>query len=325
MNKILKIISINILVFIGLCVILEITARFGIFLIRGSSTVGLNEKNNNLEYEPYVMFGHGWEKKFSNLEKKKKPRIFIIGGSTAEGWDNDILENILKDKYNIDVEVINGAHGGYNSRQQLIVLSIWGYRIKPDIVISLDGGNDILHSLRGENEPGTFYLNHTYKTYLTKPYLGSFIFLIQNSQLINGINRLSRRFEKFNSEEHYDNINIYLEAKKNISLISQSYNAYHISILQPYLGFKKNKSNKEEAFKIYDYRDKIVKDLILYTEKKLDSLYNTSSNTHHFNSQYLFESKKQIFSDDLHFVDDYGYVILSEKVSEIIFNKKLLN
>ena len=99
-------------------------------------------------------------------------------------------------------------------------------------------------NLRGENEPGTFYLNHTYKTYLTKPYLGSFIFLIQNSQLINGINRLSRRFEKFNSEEHYDNINIYLEAKKNISLISQSYNAYHISILQPYLGFKKNKLSK---------------------------------------------------------------------------------
>ena len=62
MNKILKIISINILVFIGLCLVLEITARFGIFIIRGSSTIGLDERNNNLEYEPYVMFGYGWEK-----------------------------------------------------------------------------------------------------------------------------------------------------------------------------------------------------------------------------------------------------------------------
>ena len=72
MTKFLKILSINILVFICLCIALEITARLGIFIIRGSSIVGLDEKNNNLEYEPYVMFGHGWEKKFSNLEKKKK-------------------------------------------------------------------------------------------------------------------------------------------------------------------------------------------------------------------------------------------------------------
>lgn len=324
MTKFLKILSINILVFICLCIALEITARLGIFIIRGSSIVGLDEKNNNLEYEPYVMFGHGWEKKFSNLEKKKKPRILIIGGSTAEAWGTEILENMLKKKYNIDVEVINGAHGGYNGRQQLIVLSLWGSRINPDVVISLDGANDILHSLRGENETGTFYLNHTYKTYLTKPYLGSLTFLVQNSQLVNGINRLSRRFVTFNAEDHYDNINIYLEAKKNISLISEAYNAYHISILQPYLGFKKNKTIREKAFKIYDYRDKVVKDLLLFTEKKLISLYNNSINTYHFNSQYLFESEKQIFSDDVHFVDDYGYQILSKKISQIIFDNKLL-
>ena len=34
--------------------------------------IKLNERNQYLEYQPYVMFGHGWEKKFSNLEKKTK-------------------------------------------------------------------------------------------------------------------------------------------------------------------------------------------------------------------------------------------------------------
>ena len=324
MNKILKIISINILVFIGLCLVLEITARLGIFIIRGSSTIGLDERSNNLEYEPYVMFGYGWEKKFQNFENKNKKRILILGGSTAEGWKTNILEDILKEKLNIDVEVINGAHGAYNTRQQLVILSIWGGRIKPDIVISLDGANDILHSLRGENESGTFYLNHTYKTYLTKPYMGTLTFLIQNSQLINGINRLTKRFVVHNAEDHYDNINIYLEAKKNISSISNAYEAYHISILQPYLGFKKNKTNREKAFKIYDFRDEIVKELMSFTENKLNDLYDDFPNTHHFNSQYLYETDRLIFSDDFHFIDDYGYEILSEKIVNIIINEKLL-
>jgi len=323
MNKILKIISINVLIFVGLCIALEITARLGIFIIRGSSTVGLDEKNNNLEYEPYVMFGHGWEKKFSNLEKKNKKRILIIGGSTAEGWRTDILENIIKESLNIEVNVINGAHGAYNSRQQLVILSIWGDRIKPDIVISLDGANDILHSLRGENEVGTFYLNHTYKTYLTKPYLGTLTFLIQNSQLINGINRLTRSFVELNAEDHYENVEIYLEAKKNISLVSKAIDSYHISIFQPYLGFKKDKTEREKAFKIYDFRDGIVKELMTYTEKKLNNLYDNSKNTYHFNSQNLYETDKPIFSDDFHFIDDYGYELLSKKILNIIINKEL--
>ena len=36
------------------------------------------------------------------------------------------------------------------------------------------------------------------------------------------------------------------EDKENISIISNAYDAYHISILQPYLGFKKEKSDKIE-------------------------------------------------------------------------------
>ena len=44
MQKFLKIISINFLIFILVLVFLEITARIGIFIIRGSSTTGINER-----------------------------------------------------------------------------------------------------------------------------------------------------------------------------------------------------------------------------------------------------------------------------------------
>ena len=204
------------------------------------------------------------------------------------------------------------------------MLSIWGKRIDPEIIISFDGANDILHSLRGENEKGTFFLNHTFSTYLTKPYLGSFVYLIQNSQLYSGIIRLSRRYVSFDKNDHLENIDIYLEAKKNISLISKAYGAYHISILQPYLGFKKNKSDREKAFTFYDFRDEIVKDLFDYTDKKLTIMSDQIDNTYYFNSQNLFNTNKTIFSDDFHFIDNYGYELLSDKIIEIIIEKDLL-
>lgn len=324
MNKILKIISINIIIFILILIILEIVARVGIFVIRGSSTTGINERTLNLDYEPYVMFGNKWEKQYSDLNPKQKVRIMLLGGSTGQAFDVKILEKKIKQKTNVETEIFNSAAGAYNARQQLVLLSIWGKRINPEIVISFDGANDILHSLRGENEIGTFFLNHTYNTYLTKPYFGTFVYFIQNSQLYNGIIRLSRRYVSFEKNDHLDNIEIYLEAKKNISLISDAYGAYHISILQPYLGFKKNKSDREKAFTFYDFRDEIVKELFNYTDEKLKEVSSNFENTFYFNSQSLYNIEETIFSDDFHFNDDYGYELLSEKITQIIINNKLL-
>ena len=323
MNKYLKIVSLNFIVLIFILILLEILARIAIYIIRDSSTVGIHERNLNLDYEPYVMFGNNWENQFDNIKPKQKFRIVLLGGSTGQGFNINILEKKIKDKINIEAEVFNAAAGAYNIRQQLVLLSIWGNRLDPDIVISFDGANDILHSLRGEHEKGTFFLNHTYKAYLTKPYLGSFIYLIQNSQLYNGLIRFSRRYQAFNEKDHYKNIDIYLEAKENISLISNAYDAYHISILQPYLGFKKEKSDREKAFTFYDYRDEIVKKLFLYTDKKLKINADKFKNTFYFNSQNLYNTNKTIFSDDLHFIDDFGYEILSNKISEIILKNKL--
>ena len=107
--------------------------------------------------------------------------------------------------------------------------------------------------------------------------MGTFIYLIQNSQLYNGIVRLSRRYVSFEKNDHLDNIEIYLEAK-NISLISDAYGAYHISILQPYLGFKKT-SQIEKKLTFYDFRDEIVKELFSYTDEKLKEVSSNFENT----------------------------------------------
>ncbi len=55
-----KIILINLTVLICLLIFLEIIARIYISANRGSSTAGLVERNLNLRYQPFVMYGPNW-------------------------------------------------------------------------------------------------------------------------------------------------------------------------------------------------------------------------------------------------------------------------
>ena len=74
----------------------------------------------------------------------------------------------------------------------------------------------------------------------------------------------------------------------------------------------KKKHNNEINFKHYDYRKKIVKELYEITDFKIR---NVSNLTYINTNNYFAENSKHIFSDDVHFIDNEGYKILSEIIS----------
>lgn len=154
---------------------------------------------------------------------------------------------------------------------------------------------------------------------LEKPYLGPLIWLAQYSQFYNGLHRLSARFKKFEISEYQSDIKLFIENHDKLNRIIRSYGAKHIAILQPYMGFKENKSKNEQLFQVYDFRDKIVKQLFLETDKKLSNFYNNKNNTNYFNSQKLYNIDEQVFSDDFHFVNNLGYKLLSREIALNIF------
>ena len=67
-----------------------------------------------------------------------------------------------------------------------------------------------------------------------------------------------------------------------------------------------------------------MKELFSYTDEKLKEVSSNFENTFYFNSQSLYNVEETIFSDDFHFIDDYGYELLSEKIAQIIIDNKLL-
>jgi hypothetical protein len=66
----------------------------------------------------------------------------MVGGSVAASFPNDVLERALSSQYKRrGFEIINAAYGGYEARQEVIA-SVWRPRLKPDLLLSLDGTND---------------------------------------------------------------------------------------------------------------------------------------------------------------------------------------
>ncbi len=313
-----KILLINVVITICLLIFLEILARSYIFLTRGNSTAGLIERNLNLRYEPFLMYGPNWKQVYKtlskNLDKNNDFLILLVGGSTAQGFPVEILEKNISKNINKKVKVINSGYGGYISSQELILITKYANIINPDLIINLNAANDILHSIRDNNEPGTFFLNNTYENILTKPFFAPIIYILQQSQLFNGLVRLKKRKQNFNVKDYEEHIDIFVQNINNIYIYCKGANITYLNVMQPHVIFKNIKHENEINFKAFDYREEIVKDLYNLTKKKI--LLNTEN---FLDTRLIFEDNPgHIFSDDVHFINNIGYDLLAQSISQKI-------
>ena len=66
MRKIYRLFVLNLCVLISFLIFAEIVTRVSIYFYLGSSSAGLNERQQNLNYQPFTMFGPNWHKLFLN-------------------------------------------------------------------------------------------------------------------------------------------------------------------------------------------------------------------------------------------------------------------
>ena len=223
---------------------MEISARVYIYIKYNTQHAGLEMRKMHLNYEPYVMYGKKWKEVFNKYITQKNENnlnVLLLGGSTAENFPIKILEDSLTNHLGNKVDVYSGAMGGYISSQELVILTRYGFRLKPDIIINLNGSNDITQSLRQDNKPGTFFLNSTYEIFIKKPFLAPIVKLLQYSQLYNGLVRLSERSIKFDSKNYVEFINVYIDNIINMNLFSKAIGSEYFNFIQPNVIFKLKK------------------------------------------------------------------------------------
>lgn len=291
----------------------EICARFYISFERGNSNVGVSERNQNLNYQAFTMWGKNLDsesKVFNNqIISENTFKILLLGASTAEAFNSDTLESDFSRYINRPVKVFNAASGGFNIRQEAIALSLVAESVKPDLILVLDGANDIIHATRPGTILGTTYVDRTYQLMLQKPWFSPFVYLLQNSQLFNGVLSKTRRntYDSAMIDSRVaDATAVYLQTRDFINLYAKGANIPIIFILQPFVGFSRT-DNDAAARNLYKYRENgVLKGFKLISNMDTNGLCFLDSNREIENKKLNLH-----FSDDVHFKDSIGYHFLS--------------
>jgi hypothetical protein len=316
---------ISLSVFILLLVFLEISARGYISLNYGKANAGLVERSVNLDYRPFTMWGPNFDKQSkifreNNLASSSDYVILIMGGSTggefsANERGQGTIEKAFKSLVVNDsskVRIFNTSVGGFNIRQEISALMMSVEKIQPDLIIVLDGANDIQHAMRDGVTPGTTFVDGTYAAILKRPYMGPFFYVIQHSQFLNGLIRYVNRHRLVDNENSYDiaiseSLAYYLGGRDFIDSYATGAEIDIVFMLQPHVAFSKS-SDDIDAKKRFAYRSSAVEQAFreVALSPKSEQICFIDAN------KDLAQSNLSLgFIDDVHFKSIVGYTYIA--------------
>ncbi|MGE5773777.1 MAG: SGNH/GDSL hydrolase family protein [Hyphomicrobiales bacterium] len=309
-------VAINVLVFFFLMGATELAARLYIAWTYGTQTAGMQERIAYLAYRPFVMYGPDWDQVLGSLQPPKNNvcRVMMVGGSVAAGFSNDVLERALSAQYEqSSFEIVNAAYGGYEARQEVIVASLWGPRLKPNLLLSLDGTNDLEHRLRVK-KAGEFYLSPSYEAFLDHPLLAPLYFLASHSQAYNAILRIVSRLGVGPVEQYSDSIPIYIDAQKSLNQLAGGMGAARLMVLQPFSGYKSQLSKEESAFTLFKYREDVMKELYALASDQMAATSKRDGVPYLDGRSLFVDVADHIFTDDVHLTLE-GYRRLAKAIA----------
>jgi hypothetical protein len=145
----------------------------GVILLEGALSVVFLIKDRNIQPEnvkdfPYLYFlfdnrkgpynEHGFKTNYTIDKPDSVYRIIMVGGSVVRGREPEssisaYLERNLREAFpELNIEVINAGVSAYVVEQEFILMQLILQRYQPDMIVGLDGYNDML----------TFKLNRFY-------------------------------------------------------------------------------------------------------------------------------------------------------------------
>jgi hypothetical protein len=194
---------------------------------------------------------------------------------------------------------------------------MWGASIRPVAIVSLDGQNDLEHRLRVP-APGRFFLDGSYRTYLTHPMTAPLAWLLSQSQAYNGIARFQARRSLGDWTMYADAIPVYASALHSINVVARGLGSARLMVLQPFVGFKDPLAAEERAFTAYAYREGVMRALYDRAATALAGVAGEDG-VAFLDARPIYNGiPAPLFTDDVHFRDRQGYEILSQAIADAL-------
>ena len=301
------------------------------------------------------------------FEEKKDNDLVVLfsGASTAFGCgassnDKTIpyqFKNIMEKKFpKKNIKIYNLAQINNYQTQEIILLTFFLKKLKPDIVISINGWNELIRNnfisddtIKKYNvfnvtelegwEPARVTKNKK-KNLLTYLYL----FLEDYSALMRGLNVINpqlifKRQKLMKSYRNFDEAievgsSLYFNNFEILNNMSKAFNFKYFSFLQPNITNKKNLTDDEKKLiSYYKNYNRLFKDedfiQKLYDLKNIyNNIYSMGKKQNYknfFDLSSLFDNiNEDIYCTTVH-LNDTGQDLLAKKIYEILNKENIFN
>ena len=230
---------------------LEGGLRLYLWLRTGNPNVAMNWK---ISYEPYLIHASNDRLHKAWPPKGDKYRILVLGGSTAERVPDEAVIRAFG-KSGRAIDVVNLGNGGFILNQETVMLALYGVGLEPDLILSLDGANDVIQ-IHQTDRAGVPYTNKYVSFAVDHPVLNVFFGVFRGSQLVNMAFKLKERTEGqavvADVRRQEETLAAVVRGRETIALIAAGLKVPYIAVLQPYLFLCKDYAppvpGKEEDF-----------------------------------------------------------------------------
>lgn len=254
-------------------------------------------------------------KKFSRVinEDNKIFRIVIFGNSTTyadykwtiKSW-SELLFNKISESKNINIEVLCGGINGYTSHDELIKLIRDGILLKPDMIISYSGVNDMGFIEGVENYPHTrplrlAQLQETRKVYVQK-----------HGDKVGDTVSLGITNEKKDYEFWLDNIRM-------MNAICREFDIKFLCFLQPTVLSDGYLLSQSERYMLREeFQDDRANEILQYVDGFYKNAIEIIKNYDYIiDFTNIFSNEMGLFFDSVH-VNTKGNQIIADKMYESI-------
>jgi hypothetical protein len=261
-----------------------------------------------------------------NVEQPNNLSIHFFGGSAVWGWEvrdvNTIPSKILH--FRNDVTVENHGQLGYVSSQSVITfIQRIKYEPKPDIVIFVDGLNDIYSAFQSGVsgiEQNAISIKQRFES---KSLEKATKFYLKKSNFVNLMRAVLRTRKKNNKGDFIRNNELLAHSiitayNQNIFLVSKMASAYNIKALFIWLPTLFDKPNLTEyEHKLFDIISNFKP---LYSAvKKFITVDNLLAPQVINLSNIFYQNKEPIYVDPWHY-NEHANHLIAEKINEAITN-----
>lgn len=331
-----KAILINILILFGLLLALETVCSFVFYVKDEKSQLALSESVVDFPYVYYtflpenkngsvIVNNDGLYAHYERYKPGNTIRILLVGGSTARGMLSTntiggVLEKLLQNTFpRKRIEVVNAGMSGYVVEQLFIFYQLVLSKYEPDIVVGLNGYNDLM-SVKLNRYSGLYFAPQNMQQFKViqegkrkRALMGRLAYVLPGTFRMAGylkrifLNQSQYDYTSFDKEKTEEASTSYIGIIKDIHDFCKVHNVDYLEFLQPLRWYGKGISQRRGE------NAGIIQLFDLYTsyEKKLTGL------SYGYSLTGLFKGKDGLFKDDCH-VSDIGNELIAYAMLNLV-------